>query len=98
MAMASACVGYAAGREPNTLGERHHIAKALELVNQRLSGDDAVSDINIAGVMALCILEAMKADAMHLKVHFDGLLRMIELRGGLEQLQHNYALVEKAHR
>lgn len=67
-------------------------------MNHKLSGADAISDTAFASVMALGVLASMQDDTKDSLIHFNGLCRMIEFRGGMEHLQHNYPLVEKAHR
>lgn len=67
-------------------------------MNHKLSGADALSDTALAGVMTLCTLASVQEDPTDLEIHFSGLCRMIELRGGLEQLEYNFALMEKSHR
>jgi hypothetical protein len=63
-----------------------HISRALSLVNDRLSGTNALSIENIATVMVMAQYERCEGRCDHGVVHFDGLQRMIELRGGISEL------------
>lgn len=77
---------------------RHHLATALRLINSNLSSHEAVSDTNIAGVIALCDVGLIRANLCQAKAYFEGLCRMIKVRGGTGQLQGNPALLQKAQR
>ncbi|KAI1479565.1 hypothetical protein F4774DRAFT_381368 [Daldinia eschscholtzii] len=63
-----------------------HLSDSLRLVNQRLSGGGALSDTTIASVVAMLQYERMCGQYHQSLVHFGGLLRMVELRGGISQL------------
>jgi hypothetical protein len=98
VALSEACIDFIIGKERCSNEYRHHIATALRLINSKLSGDQAVSDTNIAGVTAICVLSSIRDQPWQTKVHFDGLCRMIEVRGGMETLLDTPALCEKAFR
>lgn len=81
---------------PKTL---HHIAKAYELVNVKLSGPNSVSDSAIAAVVALTMYQQVHNQHSAGLVHLHGLFQMIQLRGGiLRLLKENRALALKALR
>ncbi|KAL1878296.1 hypothetical protein Daus18300_002214, partial [Diaporthe australafricana] len=81
---------------PKTL---HHIAKAYELVNARLSGPERVSDSAIAAVISLVMYQQVHNQHSAGLVHLDGLYQMIGLRGGIRRLlEENRALALKALR
>lgn len=81
---------------PKTL---HHIAKAYELVNARLSGPERVSDSAIAAVISLVMYQQVHNQHSAGLVHLDGLYQMIGLRGGIRRLlEGNRALALKALR
>lgn len=98
VALSEACIDFIIGKERCSNEYRHHIATAMRLINAKLSGDQAVSDTNIAGVISLCVLSSIRDQPSQTKIHFDGLCRMIEVRGGMETLMDNPALCEKAFR
>ena len=98
VALSEACVDFIVGKESYSTEYRHHIATALRLINSNLSGDQAVSDTNVAGVITLCVLSSIREQPWQTKAHFDGLCRMIEVRGGMHTLGDNPALMEKAFR
>lgn len=81
---------------PKTL---HHIAKAYELVNVKLSGPNSVSDSAIAAVVALTMYQQVHNQHSAGLVHLHGLFQMIRLRGGIFRLlRENRALALKALR
>ncbi|KAL2272526.1 hypothetical protein FJTKL_06519 [Diaporthe vaccinii] len=84
------------GVSPKTL---HHIAKAYELVNVKLSGPNSVSDSAIAAVVALVMYQQVHNQHSAGLVHLHGLFQMIQLRGGIFRLlRENRALALKALR
>jgi hypothetical protein len=69
------------------------------MTNQRLSGAEACSDKAIAVVTMLAIFQRMHHQQSIGLLHFEGLRRMIELRGGLAQLAlENRAVAQKPWR
>ncbi|OTB00690.1 hypothetical protein M426DRAFT_267228 [Hypoxylon sp. CI-4A] len=76
-----------------------HLSASLRLVNERLSGEQALSDTTIASVVAMYQYERLRGQHNQALVHFQGLQRMIELRGGVSRLaQEKPALVQKVFR
>jgi len=72
-----------------------HLSQTCQLVNQKLSSPQALSDITVAVVVCICIYEQLRGDTQKRRLHMDGLRRMIELRGGIGELQQNNALLQK---
>jgi hypothetical protein len=64
-----------------------HISQALRLINERLSGKDAISNTNIAVVLIMTQYERLQDQYPQSLVHLDGLQRMVELRCGISQLR-----------
>jgi hypothetical protein len=76
-----------------------HLSEAYKMVNQKLQGPESVSDTTIATVITLAIYQRVHHQQQTGLIHFYGLLRMIELRGGIETVQkQNRALAQKALR
>ncbi|KAF2690952.1 hypothetical protein K458DRAFT_326926 [Lentithecium fluviatile CBS 122367] len=76
-----------------------HISQAYKLINERLSGPEASSDKAIAVVTVLAIYQRIHHQQSNGLMHFEGLRRMIELRGGLAKLaKENRALAQKPWR
>lgn len=67
----------------------HHLSHAFRLVNERLSGKDAVSDTTIAVVVIMSQYQRLQGQYRQGLVHLEGLQRMVELRGGISQLTTN---------
>jgi hypothetical protein len=76
-----------------------HLSRAYRLTQRRLASPEAISDKAIAGVTILAIYQLVHGNVAVGLVHFDGLCRMIRLRGGLAKLmKHNRALAQKPWR
>ena len=80
----------ASASENKTSADRNeytrHLVQALHLTNQKISESRIIADITIACVISLCCLSFRSEQPWQTKMHFDGLVRMIKLRGGLPQL------------
>ncbi|KAF2451520.1 hypothetical protein P171DRAFT_7734 [Karstenula rhodostoma CBS 690.94] len=76
-----------------------HLSRAYKLTQRRLAGPEAISDKAIAGVTILAIYQLVHGNVDIGLVHFDGLCRMVGMRGGLAKLmEHNRALAQKPWR
>ncbi|KAF2029430.1 hypothetical protein EK21DRAFT_67800 [Setomelanomma holmii] len=76
-----------------------HISRAYRLTNERLSSPEACSDKAIAIVTMLAVFQRVHHQHAIGLVHFEGLKRMIKLRGGLEKLmQEHRVLAQKPWR
>lgn len=73
----------------------YHLSQTFTQVNKRLQSEDALSDSTIAIVMSLINQEQIRQHLSAAMVHVKGLEKMIELRGGLNQLGENLPLVLK---
>lgn len=69
---------------PNAL---YHISQTLAAVNRRLHSNEALSDSTVAIVISLVHQEQMRNRQTDALVHFKGLARIVELRGGLDGLR-----------
>ena len=63
-----------------------HLSQTFRLVNERLSGNDAVSDATIAVVVILAQHERLRGNHREGLVHVGGLERMVQLRRGVTAL------------
>lgn len=76
-----------------------HLSQTLRLVNGRLSGLEAVSDITMAVIVMLIKYEPLHGRYRRGLFHLDGLQRMIQMRGGITQLaRENPELAQKIFR
>ncbi len=66
-----------------------HLSQTFRLVNERLSGNDAVSDTTLAVVVVMAQYACLQGEHRQGLVHLEGLQGMIELRGGVSQLTRN---------
>lgn len=73
----------------------YHLSQTFSQVKKRLEGDNALSDSTIAIVMSLINQEQIRQQHAAAAVHVKGLEKLIELRGGLGQLEGNAPLVLK---
>ena len=76
-----------------------HLSRAFRLVNEKLSGNEALSDTTMAVVISMTQYERLRGQHRQGLVHLDGLLRMVELRGGISQVMStNPPLAQKIFR
>ena len=75
-----------------------HLLRATRLINERLSGIDALSDTTIATIVGLIQCECLRGQHHDGMTHFTGLQRIIELRGGVARLLSKPQLAGKIFR
>lgn len=75
-----------------------HLLRATRLINERLSGNDALSDTTLATIVCLIHYECLRGQHHDAMTHFTGLQRIIELRGGVASLMGSPQLAEKIFR
>ncbi|KAF2637503.1 hypothetical protein P280DRAFT_472215 [Massarina eburnea CBS 473.64] len=76
-----------------------HMSLVHNSLNERLSGPEAIRDTTMAVVTMLTIYHMMHHQRPNGRVHFKGLCRMIQLRGGLAKLaRENVVLAQKPWR
>lgn len=81
---------------PNAL---EHLSKAYRITQNRLNGPKAASDASIACVTVLAIYQLVHGHFETGLVHFNGLCRMIQARGGIAKLLKDHrALAQKPWR
>ena len=73
----------------------YHLSQTFTLVKGKLESDEALSDSTLSIIVMLIIQEQMRKGKWEAEVHYQGLLKMIELRGGLSQLENNLPLLLK---
>lgn len=84
-----------AGRRDVPLRAVHHQARAVALVNERLGTPDAVGDASLTAVGFLVVQHLVRGERALAGVHFAGLRKMVELRGGLGKVAPNEVLAVK---
>ncbi|KAL1861333.1 hypothetical protein VTK73DRAFT_7148 [Phialemonium thermophilum] len=90
-----ACNELCLGEAYSSLESLHHLSLAIRLVNKRLAGDDALADSTLTLVMMLILQEQIRKGMFEADIHFEGLKKLVELRGGIEKLETNLPLVLK---
>lgn len=75
-----------------------HLSQAIRLINKRLSGKEALSDPTIAAIVGLIRHDRLRDQYHTAMIHFKGLRRVIELRGGVAHLMSNPHLANKIFR
>ena len=83
------------GAGPSSPQGLYYVAQTFALVRDILESKDALADSTLAIVLLLVIQEGIRKEHSNARVHYEGLRRMIQLRGGLSQLDHNIQLVLK---
>ncbi|KAK8003548.1 SET domain-containing protein [Apiospora arundinis] len=86
LAMAASMASFSLGESRLTPLIMTHLARTYQIINKRLSGPEALSDGSIAVVTSLAMHEDLHQQQSTAMVHFQGLRRMVELRGGMRHL------------
>lgn len=73
----------------------YHLAQTFSWVREQLKSDNALSDSTITVILCLVLQEQLRKSQVVATIHYQGLRKMIELRGGLEQLEGNLPLLLK---
>lgn len=73
----------------------YHLSEAYAHIQKRLASPDALSDSTIGLVVAFIHQEQIKKGGSQARIHFDGLRRMVALRGGIGELEGNLPLTLK---
>ena len=86
-------------RQDGSIETMYHLSQTFRLINERLSGTEALSDRTMVVVVAMTQYERLQGHYGQSLVHFKGLQRMVELRGGISQLMNvKPGLVQKVLR
>lgn len=73
----------------------HYLSRTFTQVRQRLQDDRNLSDGTIALVLSLVIQEQVRGQRDLAAIHWQGVQRMVHLRGGLSKLEGNPDLLLK---
>jgi hypothetical protein len=98
LALIIAALDHLLGDDRATVDRGLIASKAFKLLNLKLSSADALSDTSLASVISLCLLADVRQRYVESQVHFEGLCKMIEMRGGMQGLEGNIQIAEKVHR
>ena len=99
LAIKSSVPGYVQPQAKASLNSLEHLSKAYRWTQRMLAGPEALSDKTIAGITILAIYQLVHGNVGIGLLHFEGLCRIIRLRGGLAALmEHNRALAQKPWR
>lgn len=71
----------------------YHVSQTLTLVNGRLNSNEALSDSTLGIILMLILQEQIRNQQREAEVHYDGLIKMVRLRGGLFQFETNLPLL-----
>lgn len=92
--MEAMCEFFHENMGPST-GALAQLSKIISQINRTLSGAEALSDHAISQVLNLALYEQLRKNSKGWQTHLDGLQRMVELRGGLQHLQHRRFIAQK---
>jgi hypothetical protein len=95
MALMEACNGFFLGGGLNSPEALYHVSQTFALVRKRLESDEALSDTTIGIILMLILQEQIRKEDKEAEIHYKGLRKMVELRGGLCQLEQNPQLLLK---
>lgn len=86
-------------KQENATEAMHHLSRTFRLINERLSGNDAISDTTIAAIAGMAKYERHEGQYRQGLIHIKGLQRIAGLRGGISQLtRHSPSLTQKIFR
>ncbi|KAF4264592.1 hypothetical protein KXW98_006467 [Aspergillus fumigatus] len=90
------CLNDLVTRKEGILQAMSHISHTFRLINQRLSGQEAISDTTMAVIVSMAQYERHQNEYQRGFVHVQALRRMVQLQGGLLQVtKSNHILVQK---
>lgn len=72
-----------------------HLSRTFTMVQDRVNGEEALSDSTLAIVISLFHQEQIRKQYAAARVHMEGLQRMVKLRGGIEKLESSPYLMLK---
>ncbi|KAJ2984646.1 hypothetical protein NUW58_g5947 [Xylaria curta] len=99
IAVASACAAFLTGDSSHSPVALYHMSQAYRLINQKLSSDEALSDVSIAVVAAINVYDRLYGDPQRAMIHLNGVTRMVALRGGVRELaKRSFIIAEKVFR
>lgn len=75
--------------QPDLTGAIYHLSHAFRFMNEKLSGDDALSDTTIAVAVMLAKYEPLCGHHSQGLVHLQAVHRMVHLRGGIAHFTKN---------
>lgn len=75
-------------KQGGSIEAMYHLSQTFILANQKLSGTEALSDSSMVLIIALTQYERSQGKYSQGIVHFRGLQRMVELRGGIFHLMN----------
>jgi hypothetical protein len=71
----------------------HHMHNAIRMINRRFQENkDALSLTTVIAVAILVVCAAFSGEPDACKIHHDGLIKLIELRGGIDTFHRSQAL------
>lgn len=79
----------------NNLNALCCLSRTFAHVKRRLESDKALSNASLYMLMTLIMQEQIRQQSTAVKIHAEGLRKMVELRGGLGQLEGDIGLVIK---
>ncbi|CAH0058085.1 unnamed protein product [Clonostachys solani] len=95
LAMMQTCNEIYLGHGDSSSKALYSLSRTVSHVKNKLESPGALSDSTITLVLSLISQEQLKKFDSRAKIHLNGLRRMIELRGGLEQLEGKPPLLLK---
>ncbi|KAK2742261.1 hypothetical protein FQN55_007930 [Onygenales sp. PD_40] len=98
LAMAEICGDSLMGRTDTSPRALIHLSHTYRCIKRNLENDSLPSDSTIAAVMFMAVYDDLTGQPARSKVHVEALYRMVELRGGLDQLKANRLVLQKVCR
>ena len=93
--MAEVCMDSMFGRTETSTQALQHLSKTYRCIKENLGKSGTPADSTVAAVMSMAIQEDLRGQPLRSRVHVDALERIVELRGGIPELEHDKLLVQK---
>ncbi|KAK2811632.1 hypothetical protein FQN50_001974 [Emmonsiellopsis sp. PD_5] len=98
LAMAEICGDSLIGRTDTSPRALIHLSHTYRCIGRNLENGSLPSDSTIAAVMFMAVYDDLTGQPERSKIHVEALYRMVELRGGLDQLKANRLILQKVCR
>ncbi|KAF4884549.1 hypothetical protein CGCFRS4_v012615 [Colletotrichum fructicola] len=95
LATVATCLDFFQRSEKDSEQAILHTNQAFNMINERLSGAEALSGTTIGLACMFSVQESVRGDLEKYNVHLRGLYQMIELRGGIRVFEDNLEVLQK---
>ncbi|KAF7558920.1 hypothetical protein G7046_g5233 [Stylonectria norvegica] len=91
LALMATLNGFVFASDAGAFEASYHLGKAVRLVNEKLDTAEALTSSSLSVVNFLVVRDIHRGEQSSAEIHFNGLRKMVELRGGLSELEADCA-------